>query len=339
MKLEPVIVEGSHKLFNSSKKVVITNHLNPDGDAMGSALGLNGVLKKLGFDSKVIVPNAYPDFLKWLMDNDEVIVFEKDENKASKLIEEADLILHLDYNALKRSGIMESVLTTAKAKRIMIDHHQQPEDFPDVTYSDTSMSSTCEMVYHFIYNMGWIEHLTKDEADCLYTGLVTDTGGFRYSSTSPETHKVASELLRLGVEPQEIASKIYDTNSPNRLKLLGRCLERMEILPTYHAAILSLDKSDLEKYGFKKGDTEGFVNYGLSLSGLKLSVFMSEKDNKVKISFRSKGTFDVNRLAREHFSGGGHINAAGGISDDSLEDTIAKLKGVLPQYINELSNN
>jgi phosphoesterase RecJ-like protein len=338
MKLDPKMIEKAKTLFQSSKKIIITNHLNPDGDAMGSALGLAGVLRKMNFEVEVIVPNVYPNFLFWMHGNDEVTVFEEQEVESNLKINEADLIIHLDYNALKRSGSMEESLTQAKAKRVLIDHHQQPESFPDVLYSDTSMSSTCEMVFHFIENMNWLAHLTKNEAECLYTGLVTDTGGFRYSSTSPETHRVAGELLHLGVEPQIVASQIFDTNTKTRLALLSRCLERMEVLEEYKTAILSLRKEDLEEFDFKKGDSEGFVNYGLSLIGINQSIFLSEKDGKTKMSFRSKGKFDVNQLAREHFNGGGHINAAGGISAQPAEDTIAQIKKILPLYKDELNS-
>ena len=340
MEIHPSIVQGAHSLFQSVQKVVITNHVNPDGDAMGSALGLAGVLEKKGFEVKVIVPNAYPHFLHWMKGNDKVLVYEGALEEAHDYLSRTDLIIHLDYNALKRSGPMEEPLAHAGAKRILIDHHQQPEDFPDVLYSDTSMSSTCEMVYHFLNNLGWTGDIGKEEAECLYTGLVTDTGNFRFSSTSPETHKVAASLLDKGVEPQEIASLVYDTNTVDRLKLLSRSLERMIVLEDMSAAIISLSAEDLEKYNFKKGDTEGFVNYGLSLSGTKLSVFLSEKEGKVKMSFRSKGSFDVNQLARKFFNGGGHINAAGGVSERPLDETIRFLKEeVIPFYSDELKSN
>ena len=313
--------------------------MNPDGDAMGSALGLAGVLEKKGFEVQVIVPNPYPSFLYWMNGDHKVMVYETNEEACDLILKESDLIIHLDYNALHRSGAMQGILETVSAKRMMIDHHQQPDNFPDATYSDTSMSSTCEMVFHLIDGLGWADKISKKEAECLYTGIVTDPGGFRFGSTSQITHEVASRLLEMGVRPQDIASRVYDTNSQERLKLLSRALENMEIIPDFNAAIINLSKEDLKEFNFKKGDTEGFVNYGLSVSGIKLSVFLAEKDGLIKMSFRSKGDFDVNKLARKHFNGGGHINAAGGATSEGLLDTINKLKSVLPDYKTELEND
>lgn len=339
MILDSSLIDSFQTIFKTAKKLVITNHMNPDGDAMGSALGLAGVLKKKGFEVQVIVPNPYPRFLYWMNGNQKVMVYENDVEGCDTLIRESDLIIHLDYNALHRSGSMQGILESASAKKMMIDHHQQPDDFPDATYSDTSMSSTCEMVFHLVKALGWEDEITKKEADCLYTGIVTDTGGFRFGSTSPVTHQVAASLLFKGVRPQDIASKVYDTNSPERLKLLSRALENMELFPDLNAAIIHLSQKDLQEFNFKKGDTEGFVNYGLSIQGIKLSVFLAEKDGLIKMSFRSKGDFDVNQVARKYFNGGGHINAAGGATSDSLEDTIKRLKDVLPEYKTELNND
>lgn len=339
MILDSSIIDSFQAIFKNAKKLVLTNHMNPDGDAMGSALGLAGVLKNKGFDVQIIVPNPYPSFLYWMNGKHKVLVYENNEEACDSILKESDLIIHLDYNALHRSGAMQDILGSVSAKRMMIDHHQQPDDFPDATYSDTSMSSTCEMVFHLVDGLGWSDEISKNEAECLYTGIVTDTGGFRFGSTSSITHKVASRLLEKGVRPQDIASRVYDTNSRDRLKLLSRALENMEIIPDLNAAIINLGHADLQEFNFKKGDTEGFVNYGLSISGIRLSVFLAEKDGLIKMSFRSKGNFDVNQLARKHFNGGGHINAAGGAVAESLEDTILKLKNVLPDYKTELEND
>lgn len=339
MILDSSLIDSFHSIFKTAKKLVITNHMNPDGDAMGSALGLAGVLQKRGFEVQVIVPNPYPSFLYWMGGNQKVMVYDNNIEDCNTIIQESDLIIHLDYNALHRSGSMQEILESSKAKKMMIDHHQQPDDFPDATYSDTSMSSTCEMVFHLVKALGWEDDISKMEADCLYTGIVTDTGGFRFGSTSPITHQVAASLLGKGVLPQEIASRVYDTNSPERLKLLSKALENMELLPELNAAIIHLSKSELQEFNFKKGDTEGFVNYGLSIQGVKLSIFMAEKDGLIKMSFRSKGNFDVNQVARKYFNGGGHINAAGGATSDSLEDTIKRVKDVLPEYKSELEND
>lgn len=332
MNIDNTIVEGAKRLIEKAEQIVITNHVGPDGDAMGSALGLREILRQLNKNITVIVPNTYPKFLKWMKGDDEVLIFEEKRKQAEALLNEADLIVHLDYNALNRSGDMREVLQHASAERLVIDHHQQPEDFANVLYSDTKMSSTCEMVFHLVHALGWQKYITKDAADCLYTGIMTDTGNFRFSSTTPVTHRAVAGLIESGVKPDQVASQVYDTNSRNRLKLLSRCLERMDVFPQYQTAIMSLSAADLEKFDYQKGDTEGFVNYGLTIEGITMSIFLAEKDNRIKISFRSKGSFNVNQLARDHFNGGGHINAAGGIAEDSMENTIEKLKSLLPEY-------
>ena len=336
MSLDNSLTEGARALLNSSQSILITNHINPDGDAMGSALGLAAILKAAGKPARVIVPNDYPHFLKWISGNDEVLVYEEHVEECEKLIANADLIFHLDYNSLKRSGSLEHLLVDAPAKRIMIDHHQQPDDFADLTYSDPTMSSTSEMVFHFAEALGYTHLLDKGTAEALYTGIITDTGNFRFSSTSAETHRVASHLLSLGVESQIIASRVYDSNRPERLFLLARMLQKMELLSDYNTVILSLTEKDLAEFNYQKGDTEGFVNYGLSMEGVELSVFLYPSHDKVKMSFRSKTNFNVNTLARTHFNGGGHVNAAGGVSHESVEENISRIKNVLPHYADKL---
>ena len=339
MKLDPALINEARRLLENSSPIVITNHVNPDGDAMGSALGLYGVLKKLDRDVKVVVPNTYPDFLKWMEGDAKVVAFDENQELAVGLVEKAGLLIHLDYNSLKRSGPMQESLTSAEANRIMIDHHQQPDNFVDVMFSDTEMSSTCELMYHVLHELGWTHHIGRHEAECLYTGIMTDTGSFRFNSTTPTTHQVAGALLEKGVEPNEMASRIYDINTSNRLQLLSTALLTMEVLEDLPVAIIRLSAEDLERYGYKKGDTEGFVNYGLSVLGVKLSVFMAEKDGRIKISFRSKGSFDVNVLAREHFNGGGHKNAAGGSSEQSLTETVQRFKDIIVDYSDALKNS
>src|SRR5690606_8829199 len=267
MKIDESIVQGAKSLLAEAQNIVITNHVGPDGDAMGSALGFKEILRQQGKSVTVIVPNIYPKFLKWMKGDDEVIIFEDARAHASDSIKTTDLIIHLDYNSLARSGEMQGILSSATAKRLVVDHHQQPDDFADVLYSDTSMSSTCEMVFHLAQALGWDDYINKEAADCLYTGMMTDTGNFRFSSTTPTTHRAVARLLEKGVLPQEIASAVYDTNSRNRLKLLSRCLERMEVFPQYQSAIMSLSAADLDEFDYQKGDTEGFVNYGLSMEG------------------------------------------------------------------------
>jgi len=336
MKLDNALVEGVRKLINSSRNIIITNHLNPDGDAMGSALGLAAILRAAGKEPRVIVPNEYPSFLQWMKGSDEVLIYEEHVPECEELIANADLIFHLDYNALQRSGSLEHLLVDVSAKRVMIDHHQQPENFADIMYSDSSMSSTSEMVFHLAEALGYREWLSKDAAEALYTGIITDTGNFRFSSTTPETHRVASALLSMGVESQIVAAKVYDSNRPERLHLLARMLQKMEVLKNYNTIILSLNEQDLNDFDFQKGETEGFVNYGLSVEGIELSIFLYPSHDKVKMSFRSKTNFDVNVLARTHFNGGGHVNAAGGVSHESVDQNIIRIKNVLPHYADKL---
>ncbi len=322
--------------LGSQPEIIITNHHNPDGDAVGSAIGLYGVLKQLGFKVKMVMPNDYAPNLKWMTHSEEVLIFDQNEGRATELMNRAQLLIHLDYNDPKRSGPMEDSIRASQAKKLMIDHHQQPSDFCDWTYSDTSMSSTCEMVYHFLDAMGWTNLIDKDLAEAIYTGIATDTGNFRFSSTSPITHQVASTLLAKGVESQKVASRVYDTNSFSRFQLLGRALNGMEVWDELHTAVISLNANDLKECNFKKGDTEGFVNYGLSLEGIELAAFMMPRDGMLKLSFRSKTTFDVNQFARQYFKGGGHRNAAGGSSELDIAGTKSKLLEALSAYKNEL---
>ncbi|MGB0979768.1 MAG: DHH family phosphoesterase [Croceimicrobium sp.] len=317
--------------------IVVTNHQNPDGDAVGSATALSGVLMQLGFRVKMIMPNDYSANLKWMSLSEEVLFYDQSEMEADQIISNANLLIHLDYNHPARSGKMERVIRESSAKKLMIDHHQQPDDFCDWRYSDTSMSSTCEMVWHFLAALEWTDLVTKDLAEALYAGIATDTGNFRFSATSPLTHRVAAQLLEKGVESQKVASRIYDSNTLSRFQLLGRMLNQMELVPELHAAIMHLSQSDLDECGFVKGDTEGFVNYGLSLQEVEVAVIILPRDDRFKMSFRSKTNFDVNQFARNYFSGGGHKNAAGGISDQNLSDTIAHLKESLHKHLDEIT--
>ena len=328
-------------LLSSPKKIVIVGHKNPDGDAVGSCLGLSFFLKSLGHNTTVVMPNDFPDFLKWLPGCDEIIIYEKEVQKTSEIFDNADLIFTLDFNSLDRvGGELQAVLENATAKFVMIDHHQQPADYAVATYSDVKMSSTSEMVYHFMDALGQADKLSKEIAVNLYTGIMTDTGSFRFSSTSPTTHRVAAKLIEAGAESAIINQNVYDTNSPERMKLLGVALNNLVILPELHTAYITLTQKELDDHNFKKGDTEGFVNYALSVKGVIFAVIFIEnkQENLVKISFRSKGNFSVNDFARNHYSGGGHINAAGGKSSQDLNKTISEFISILPRYKNKLTD-
>lgn len=327
-------------LLSIPKKIAIIPHRNPDGDAIGSTLALHQYLLQLGHECQVISPNQAPDFLHWMPGFDQIINFERQNELAKDCIAQAQLIFTLDFNHLSRVGdVMQANLEAASADFIMIDHHQSPDSYAQHTYSDTSICATCQMVYHFIDGLEDLDKITPDMAQCLYTGIMTDTGSFKYAATTATTHRVTADLIEKGAQNAEIHRAIYDTNSPSRLHLLGCALKNMEILPAYKTAMIHLSQAELDQYEYKKGDTEGLVNYGLSIAGVHFStIFIENKEEKIiKMSFRSQGDFSVNEFARAHFNGGGHNNAAGGRSDLSLSETLAQFKEILPTYKNELN--
>jgi len=328
-------------LLSQPKKVVIIPHRNPDGDAVGSTLALQQYLQESGHDAVVVAPNDFPDFLKWIPGVDEMVLFSNETEEATQLITNADLIFTLDFNHFSRTGNdMEAVLNQTNSTYVMIDHHQAPADYATYTYSDTSISSTCQMVYHFLEMMDATDKITADMATCLYVGIMTDTGSFRFASTTSTTHRVIANLIDKGANNAAIHQKVYDTNSTNRMQLLGVALNNMKVLPEFKTAYITLSQEELDTNDFKKGDTEGFVNYSLSIKGIVFAaIFIENKqDNIIKISLRSKGDFDVNQFARDHFNGGGHINAAGGKSDLSLHETTTFFESALNHYKNKLKN-
>ncbi|WP_298761314.1 bifunctional oligoribonuclease/PAP phosphatase NrnA [uncultured Psychroserpens sp.] len=325
-------------LLSSPKAIVIIPHKNPDGDAIGSTLGLYHYLKSHNHKAIIIAPNDYPDFLKWMPSESTILKYESDTTESDDYIKDADIIFTLDFNSLSRIGDMETAVAASKGMKIMIDHHQQPDDYAEYMYSDVNMSSTCEMVYNFIDMLGDSDKINSDIATCLYVGIMTDTGSFRFPSTTSATHKIIGSLIEKGANNSEIHNNLYDTNSYERLQLLGRALSNLKVIPEYRTAYITLSQEELNTFKFKKGDTEGFVNYGLSLKGVIFAAIFIEnqQENIIKISLRSKGDFSVNELSREHFSGGGHTNAAGGKSDLNLSDTIDKFISILPQYKQDL---
>jgi bifunctional oligoribonuclease and PAP phosphatase NrnA len=328
------------KLLESPKRIAIVGHKNPDGDAIGSSLGLYYFLKERGHNTQVVMPNDFPGFLKWLPGCDNVNTFDKDSQEVRETIQKAEIIFTMDFNALDRAGDLTEMLDKATADFIMIDHHQQPDDFAVATYSDITMSSTSQMVFHFIEAMNGVTEISADIATNLYTGIMTDTGSFRFAATTATTHKVIAKLMESGANNSEIHQNVYDINSPDKLKLLGVALKNLEILPEYRTAYISISQEELDGNKFRKGDTEGFVNYALSIKGIVFAaIFIENKqEGLTKISLRSKGNFSVNDFARDHFNGGGHINAAGGRSDKSLKLTITEFISILPNYKNALIN-
>ncbi len=328
------------QLLSTKKKIVIVPHKNPDGDAIGSTLGLYHYLLKGHHQAHVLVPNDYPTFLKWIPGNDTILKHDTQTKACNALIKDADIIFTLDFNAFHRTGNMETVLTENSALKIMIDHHQAPDDYATYIFSDVSMSSTCEMVYHFINMLGDTDLVDTNIATCLYVGIMTDTGSFRFRSTTSTTHQVIAKLIEKGANNTEIHNKIYDTNSYERLQLLGCALTNLRVITESRTAFITLSQNELQKYNYKKGDTEGVVNYGLSLDGIVLAAIFIEdrKEGIIKISLRSKGDFSVNEMSRAHFDGGGHTNAAGGKSYLSLNDTVEKFISILPSYNKALND-
>ncbi|HEU4496122.1 MAG TPA: bifunctional oligoribonuclease/PAP phosphatase NrnA [Flavobacterium sp.] len=324
-------IKGILELLAVPKKIAIIPHRSPDGDAMGSTLGLYHFLLKMNHHPVVVAPNEFPEFLAWLPDSEKVLVFEKDKENVAQVLHEAALVFTLDFNALHRTGEMENVLKVLKAPFIMIDHHQKPENYALYSYSDTKFGSTCEMVYNFISYLGKKSLLDKTIAACLYTGIVTDSGSFRFPSTTSETHRITAELLDMGVQNGDIHNLLFDNNSYHRLQLLGRALQNMKVIPEFKTAYTKLTQKELDEFRYVKGDTEGMVNYGLTIKGIIFAaIFIENKEEGiVKISLRSQGNFDVNRFARDHFNGGGHINAAGGKSAKPLEETIKHFETIV----------
>ncbi|WP_454955215.1 DHH family phosphoesterase [Capnocytophaga gingivalis] len=322
-------------LLDKRPIITIIPHTSPDGDAIGSTLGLYHFLKNQGHDVQVIAPTDFPDFLKWMPEADQILIYPDQESRAEQRIADSSLIFTLDFNNLLRAKPLTPFLQKALATFVMIDHHQQPDTYATITYSDEKASSTCELIYNTIVSLGSQEAINKTIATCLYTGIMTDTGGFRFSMTSPQTHRVAAVLLEKGANCAQIASDVLDSYSIDRLQLLGTVLDGLTYLKEYKTAYMSVSSKILKQFNFRKGDTEGFVNYGLRIKEAELAVIFieNEEDNLIKISFRSKTTLDVNLLARTYFNGGGHINAAGGSMSISLEDTIAYFLEVLPKFL------
>jgi phosphoesterase RecJ-like protein len=331
-------IESLKTVLTNALNIVIIPHKNPDGDAIGSCVALNEILKSLGKNSNIITPNDFPDFLKWMDKKNEIKIFEENINKNIKLVEDSDLIFTLDFNSLSRIGKMEQYVCNSNALKVMIDHHQEPDNYADFIYSDVSMSSTCEMVYHFLDKMSLLKNLNAKIASCIYTGIMTDTGSFRFPLTSEITHNIISKLIKHGADGNKIHDLVYNNNSIEKVLLLSHTLSNIVVEKKYNTAYMFLTQEDLNKFNFKKGDTEGIVNYGLSIKKIKFSVIFIENriDNIIKISFRSKDNFDVNKFAKDNFNGGGHINAAGGVSYDNLNDTISNFLDKLKNYKDNL---
>ena len=314
-------------------------HQKPDGDAMGSTLGLYHFLLQFGHDVTVISPTNWASFLDWMPDSKSVLDYEKETKKSDELINQADWIFCLDFNTMSRTKKMEEVLLNSNATKILIDHHQQPQtEVFHFGISDTTKSSTAEMVYDFINASGHNDKINDNIAQCLYSGVMTDTGSFRFPSTSASVHTMVADLISKGLKHSIIHENLFDNFSENRLRFIGNTLlNRMQVFYEYNTALISITQQDLIKYNIKTGDTEGLVNYPLSIEGIKLAAIIIDRGEERKCSFRSKGSFDVNTFARKYFNGGGHYNAAGGQSKDSLETTVSDFIKAMHENKNELS--
>jgi phosphoesterase RecJ-like protein len=313
--------------------VVITTHHKPDADALGSSLGLYNFLLQLNIRATVLTPTDYGSFLKWLPGENTVINFEDERIRGAELVEKANIVFCLDFNALKRINELGDLVRASAAKKVMIDHHLEPETFADFGLHTTQASSTCELVFHFIEQLGEVKKITPDVASCLYAGIMTDTASFKHSSTYPSTHRVAAVLLEKGAVPNKIFESIYDNYSANRTRFIGYCLsEKLQILEEYNTALICVNAGELKKFEIITGDTEGLVNYGLSIKGIKLSALIIDRTVLRKMSFRAKGSFPANEFARQYFNGGGHFSAAGGESPATLEEVEKQFKSALKAY-------
>lgn len=330
-------IEAFKALLSEPKKVVIVTHFKPDADALGSSLGLAGFLQKKGHLVQVITPSDYPDFLAWMPGNERVHAVVKENAAhlatANTFIQAADVIFCLDFSALNRINSLGESVRKANAVKVLIDHHLEPEKFAAFEQWDVTSASTAGLVFELIQQCGEANLVDAAIATCLYAGLMTDTGGFRHNNTTGREFHIASKLVELGANPHRIAKDIYDTNSLERLRLTGYVLsQKLTVLPEYRTAYMLLTADELTRFGAQTGDTEGLVNYGLSIKGIQLSVLMYDRREEIKLSFRSLGSFSVNDFARKHFSGGGHHNAAGGTTKVSLAETLQQFLTVLPQY-------
>ncbi len=326
-------------LLHSPCKVIITTHQKPDADALGSSLALMGVLKKLGHKATVISPTDYPNFLNWMPGEDEVINFQQDQNEdCKKSISAADLIFCLDFSSLDRINSLGKMVAESEGKKVLIDHHIGKEDFADFEFWSVDASSTAELVYDFIVGIGQKELLDKSLAEALYAGVMTDTGSFRFPSTSRKVHFMIAELMEIGINHSKIHRLIYDHNRLGKLQLLGYVLyQKLRVLPEYNTAYIALSSKELEEFQSQTGDTEGFVNYALSIDGVVFSAMITDREGERRMSFRSVGDFSVNEFAKEHFEGGGHKNAAGGRSSLEIEEVVKKFESLLPDYKDELN--
>ncbi|MDR0893940.1 MAG: DHH family phosphoesterase [Prevotellaceae bacterium] len=340
--IEQSKIDSLGRWMERSDNFVIIAHVAPDGDAIGSSLGLWHYLTALGKNAHVIVPNAFPDFLKWMPGSREIVLYDRHRDFADRLMRQAEVICCLDFNALNRIETMSASVKAARAKKILIDHHLYPEDFCQIVMSYPAISSTSELIFRLICRMSDFDNITREAAECIYTGMMTDTGGFTYNSNNREIYFIISELLSKGIDKDDIYRKVYNTYSESRLRLMGHVLTQMTVYPECRASLITLTKNEQEQFKYVRGDSEGFVNIPLSIKNVVLSCFLREDTERplIKASLRSVGTFPCNQLAAEYFNGGGHLNASGGEFYGTLaearavwEEALAKFKPLLHENL------
>jgi len=333
-------VNNLKKIISQPKNIVITTHRGPDGDAMGSSLALYNLLINIGHKVNVITPNDYASFLNWMPGNDTVIEYDGNEEKSILITSKADIIFMLDFNSINRLDNFSQTVSDSKAFKVLIDHHQDPNmEIADLIFSDSTSCSTAQLLYELIEAMNMTNDINMDIAECLYVGIMTDTGSFKYNSTTSRTHNVIANLIDKGARNSKIHDLIYDNSSADRMKLLGYCInDKLLLYPENNAAIISLTDEELNRFNFKKGDTEGIINYALAIKGIIFAVLIVQRGDIVKLSLRSKGNFKVNLIANKYFNGGGHTNASGGMTYMTVNETIKKVESIIKEYKKELNN-
>ena len=326
------------ELVNTSDKIVIIPHHNPDGDAIGASLALYGVLKQMDKNVRVVSPNSFPEFLEWMEGAGDVINYEDHRQEVQKVTADAELMFFLDFNSLSRIKDLREAVKDFNGKKVMIDHHPGPEDIADVMISEPAASATCELMYDVINKAGWKGYLKKELAECIYTGIMTDTGSLSYNSSRPEIYHIVADLVEIGVDKDKVHKLVFHSNSFNRMKLLGHALgQKMYLLDGTPAAYIVLTAEELERFEYKPGDTEGFVNYPLWIEGISVSALFMEHPDKIKVSLRSRGSFPVNMFSERFFNGGGHMNAAGGEFYGPLDDAVDTFCRELPLFMKNIN--
>ena len=324
--------------LTESKKIVVCTHYNPDGDALGASLALRSFFAAQGFEINCVIPNNMPEFYKWMPGAEAIINAQKQFKKVKNIIKEADILFLVDMNAEHRSGVdMEKLLLETPAYKVLIDHHPNPTAKCDLIYSNTDTTSTCENIYRFLTEINKQPFLNKEIGTCIYTGIITDTGSLSFACNNSETYTLLAKLMEFGVDGEEIHRDVYDNYSESRIRLLGLSLNKLKVFHHLGTSYMYLTQEEMKTNNFKDGDTEGFVNYGISLKGIFFTAFFTEREKRIRISFRSKGTFDVNKFAQTYFNGGGHKNASASYHYDTLENTIRYFEEVIENHP-ELNN-